>query len=271
MRAVALGLALLVTTVSFAKDKDYQIGTYLGRGSASDGTYTNDVHCIDKALGGFTCSGDSGFNYVNLYRVKTDDGVWVLETYRQATDTMARKWVGEAVHLKSEKPNLLDALKPGDRVMFRIQRVKKLNGTDIEVYIPRADDPNKKEERFIGEFRSSVLPPVAAKPTDNVKAMCESGKLTPEQQAKLCQPQSVSQETVAQQSTQTDPALNTPTTPTNYADAMADARKKTDAVCGKNSALDAATRDRVCKYFCALGSLSAEQQAQYCGTQTTVK
>jgi hypothetical protein len=232
LKTAVLGIILLSATISFAKDKDYQIGTYLGRGSAADGTYTNDVHCTDKALGGFTCSGDSGFNYVSLYRVKTEDGVWVLETYRQATDTMARKWVGEAVHFKSEKPNLLDALKPGDRVLFRVQRVKKLNGTDIDIYIPRADDPNKKEEKFIGSFTPSVAPPVALKPTDNVKAMCESGKLTPEQHAKLCQLQSAPQEMATQQTTQTAPALNTATTPTGYADAMTDARKKTDAVCG---------------------------------------
>src|ERR1700758_3023351 len=133
MKGIVWVLVLFVTCC-FAKDKEYQIGTYMGHGSAADGTYTNDVHCADKAFGGFTCSGDSGFNYVSLYRVKTEDGVWALETYRQASDTMARKWVGEAVHFKAEKPNLLDALKPGDRVMFRVERVKKLNGSETDIY-----------------------------------------------------------------------------------------------------------------------------------------
>src|SRR5258708_6973519 len=113
--------------------------------------------------------------------------MWILETYREALDTTARKWVGEPVHFKSEKSNLLDALKSGDRVMFRVERHRKIGGTETDIFIPRADNPNK-EEKFVGDFVPTVAPAVPAKPTDNIKAMCESGKLTPEQKAQLCQP-----------------------------------------------------------------------------------
>src|SRR5437879_305000 len=116
MKTVMLTLLLLAVTFSFAKDKDYQIGSYVSHGSALDGTYTNNVQCHDNIGAGFTCAGDSGFNQVTLYKIKTEDGIWILETFRQASDTMARKWIGEPVHFKSEKSNLLDALKSGDRV-----------------------------------------------------------------------------------------------------------------------------------------------------------
>jgi hypothetical protein len=186
MKTAMLILLLVVGTLSFAKDKDYQIGSYLGHGSALDGTYTNNVQCHDNIGAGFTCAGDSGFNQVTLYKIKSEDGIWILETYRQALDTTARKWVGEPVHLKSEKSNLLDALKSGDRVMFRVERHRKIGGTETDVFIPRADNPNK-EEKNVGDFVPAVAPVVPVKPTDNIKAMCESGKLTPEQKTQLCQ------------------------------------------------------------------------------------
>jgi membrane-associated protease RseP (regulator of RpoE activity) len=132
--------------------------------------------------------------------MKTNDGVWTLETYRQAEDTTARKWIGDPVHFKKEKPNLLDALKPGDRVMFRVEYHRKLNGTEKDVFIPKADDPNK-EEKFIGSFLPAVVPSVPQKPTDNVKAMCDSGKLTPELQARYCQQQTQAQNQVGSENT----------------------------------------------------------------------
>jgi hypothetical protein len=89
------------------------------------------------------------------------------------------------MHLHKEKPNLLDDMKPGGGLLFRIEYHKKLIRTETDVYIPRADNPSK-EDRFIGSFVPKVSPPVAVKPTDNIKALCDSHKLSPELEAKFC-------------------------------------------------------------------------------------
>ena len=69
--------------------------------------------------------------------------------------------------------------------MFRIERHRKINGAEIDVFIPYADDP-RKEAKFVGSFAPMKQPHDLAMPTDNVKAMCESGKLSPELQAQYC-------------------------------------------------------------------------------------
>jgi hypothetical protein len=69
MRTIILAL-IFVASFSFAKDRDYQIASYLGDGAAMDGTYTNNVQCHDNIGAGFTCAGDSGFNQVTLYKIK---------------------------------------------------------------------------------------------------------------------------------------------------------------------------------------------------------
>jgi hypothetical protein len=106
-------------------------------------------------------------------------------TERLAEDVRISKASGDPVHFKKEKPNLLDALKPGDRVMFRVEYHRKLDGTEKDVFIPKADDPNK-EEKFIGTF-TPALAPMQPKPSlDNVRAMCDAHKLSPELEKQLC-------------------------------------------------------------------------------------
>jgi hypothetical protein len=87
--------------------------------------------------------------------------------------------------LGAEQPPL-DFLKSGDRVLFRVEIHRKIGGKEIDVYIPYADNPSK-EVKFLGEFvplvPQSVLPP---KPTDNVKAMCDSHQLPPELEKTYC-------------------------------------------------------------------------------------
>jgi deoxyribose-phosphate aldolase len=110
--------------------------------------------------------------------------------------------------------------------MFRVERHKKIGGTEIDIFIPRSDNPDK-EEKFISRFIPALAPAVAVKPTDNIKAMCESGKLTPEQKTQLCQPApATEQEQTAPVAEQAQAAPGVSYPPTNYADAMADARKK---------------------------------------------
>jgi hypothetical protein len=90
------------------------------------------------------------------------------------------------IHFKSEKANPLDSLKEGDRVMFRLQERKYLNGKFTHMHIPFADNPSKEVE-FVTHFVPNVPPATQPqKPTDNVKAMCDSGKLSPELKAQYC-------------------------------------------------------------------------------------
>jgi hypothetical protein len=121
-----------------------------------------------------------------LYRLKTTDGVWTLETYRQATDSMSRRVLHqEAIHFKAEQKNPLDFLKGGDRVLFRVEDHRKIGGVDHEIYIPFATDPNK-EAKFIGEFQPDHVTPSSPFASDNVRAMCEAHKLSAELEKQFC-------------------------------------------------------------------------------------
>lgn len=189
-----MGLLILLLALAPAlapqskKDKSdtYQLGSYLGFRNAADGTMTDNFHCV-PGLGSTTCSGGVRFNGVTLYQIQADDGVWHVETYRQASDTMGRRVTGVAPpHLHAEKENPLELLKIGDKVIFRIERRRKINMTETNILIPFASNPNK-EERFVAKFFPSAAPAAQPKPpSDNVKAMCEAHKLSPELEKKLC-------------------------------------------------------------------------------------
>jgi len=180
-------LAMCTTTAS-AKDKSsqYQQGTYITANLAADGTTTNNITCGDGGIGGTVCSGGVNVNTVAIYRMKVDDGVWSLETYQQATDaTMRRMFNEEPLHFKKEKENPLDLLKNGDKVLFRVERHKKIGGTEVDIFIPFADKPDK-EAKFVATFVPSLTPAQPTRPTDNVQAMCNAHKLSPELEKKFC-------------------------------------------------------------------------------------
>ena len=120
-------------------------------------------------------------------RIKVDDGTWYVTTLTQSEDAMLRGMGMTPIHFKSEKANPLDSLKEGDKVLFRLQERKYLNGSRLHMHIPFADNPGKEVE-FITRFVPNVPqpPPQSQKPTDNVKAMCDSGKLAPELQTQYC-------------------------------------------------------------------------------------
>jgi len=125
-------------------------------------------------------------NRVAVYKIKTPDGIWVVETVRQVVDASMRGMGMTPAHLRSEKANPLDSLGNGDKVMFRMEKHRKIGGTDTNIYIPYADKPDKEAE-FLGTFVPfHPLPKAPAKPTDNIKAMCNSGRLTPEQTKQFC-------------------------------------------------------------------------------------
>lgn len=207
-----LALFVALAGVGLAEDhKDYQMGTYVRAHSVADGTITSTIHGD-----GTTVAGGVYENRVTLYTVKVADGMWRLETARQAGDSMMRGMGWTPAHIKSEKPNPLDFLKDGDRVLFRVERHKKIGGTETDVFIPYADQPNK-ECKFIGTFIPAVLPGSTAprKPTDNVRAMCEAHKLSPEQEKQFCNdaeaaPPALATGTLEQAKKNTEDAKNSP-------------------------------------------------------------
>ena len=185
MKAVlttVLVLAAAPCLPAIDKSKDYQVGTYVSATSVGDGTITSTVHGD-----GTTVAGDVYGNHVRVYAIRVSDGTWYVETMRQAEDSSARNWGMTPTHLKSEKPNPLDSLKNGDKVMFRLEKHKKLvGGPETDMYIPFADNP-AKEVGFVTRFVPDVSPTQPTKPTDNVKAMCDSGRLSPELHKQYCE------------------------------------------------------------------------------------
>ena len=186
MRKFALiALVAFVASIAVAKDhsNDYQMGTFVSATTLADGTITSTLHGD-----GTTVAGDVFANQVGVYRIKVDGGTWYVTTLTQSEDSMLRGMGMTPVHLKSEKANPLDSLKEGDKVMFRLQERKYLNGKAMHMHIPFADNPSKEVE-FVTHFVPNVAPPSTQpqKPTDNVKAMCESGKLSPELKSRYCQ------------------------------------------------------------------------------------
>jgi hypothetical protein len=179
----------VIPVVGKDKSNTYQMGTYLTTSIVSDGTITDSFFCGDSnPLNGHTvCGGGIESNSVAVYRVQVANGVWRLETARQAQDAAVRRMLyDEPLHFKREKSNPLDLLKNRDAVLFRVVHHKALFGGGWdEIYIPFADNPNK-EARFEAWFDPTVSPLKPQPASDNVKAMCNAHKLSPELDRQYC-------------------------------------------------------------------------------------
>lgn len=162
------------------KSASYRMGTFESSSVAADGTITNGLYGD-----GTTIAGSVYQNHVGVYILKVADGDWHLETYTQNKDSMIRQMGMTPLHFKAEKNNPLDVLKGGERVLFRVENHRMLNGVETSVYIPFADNPNK-EFHFIGYFYPDTIPAQPQKATDNVKAMCDARKLSPELEKQYC-------------------------------------------------------------------------------------
>jgi hypothetical protein len=154
-------------TLSEDRAKVFLIGTYLGDEMQPDGT------------------NGTGSTLHRTYYVRTDDGTWSLVTYADGGDMLAHTLAVMPVHFRSERPNLLDTLKHGEKFAFRAEPDRRIGATknSFHVYIPRADDP-KKEDKFDADFTPITVP--AQAPTDNVKAMCDAHRFTPDQEKQYC-------------------------------------------------------------------------------------
>ncbi len=183
-----LALILMCLTCLPANAQDhtpkYEIGSLLGNQVQPDGTYSSNIYCGEGTF--YTCTGSAGFNTFRIYDVQTDDGTWHLVTSRQADDVTVRQFGMTPSHFESEKPNLLDSLKPGEKVVFRTEKDHRIGAKgQFHVFIPRADDP-KKEDKFEGWFTPKNPPVEPPKPTDNIKAMCDAHRFSPDDEKKYC-------------------------------------------------------------------------------------
>jgi hypothetical protein len=182
--ALAVSLLIFALPVSAQNPPKYEIGSLLGNQVQPDGTYSSNIYCGDGTF--YTCTGSAGFNTIRIYDVQTDDGTWHLVTDREAGDSTVRQLGQTPMHFKSEKPNLLDALKTGDKVVFRTEKDRRIGAKgQFHVFIPRADDPTK-EEKFEGWFTPKNLPVAPPKPTDNIKAMCDAHRFSADDEKKYC-------------------------------------------------------------------------------------
>jgi len=191
MKRSILVLSIFVLTIAplLGKNKDnsnaYQVGTYLSASAVEDATFTDNIYCGTGGFGGTTCAGSAEFNSVGVYRIGVPDGVWQIESFREAKDSTVRQFGLTPLHFRDES-NPLAGLKSGDKVMFRIDTGKNgLFRSATFIYVPNPANPGK-ETKFIATFFPFVVAAVAQKPTDNVKAMCESRKLSPELQKQYC-------------------------------------------------------------------------------------
>jgi hypothetical protein len=180
--AIALLSLVLVGSAFAKKDKsnDYQMGTFLSASAIEDGTITSTLRGD-----GTTVAGGVYANHVGVYRIKVADGTWYVTTLTQTQDSMLRGMGMTPQHFKSEKANPLDELKNGDRVLFRLHERHYLNGKFTLMAIPYAGNPDKEVE-FSTRFEPDVAPAKPEKPTDNVKAMCDSHKLSAELEKQYC-------------------------------------------------------------------------------------
>jgi hypothetical protein len=177
MRTADLAIAALLLVSQSARvlpqdhAKSFLIGTYLGNEMQPDGDSENAAAMH------------------RTYYIRTDDGTWSLVTWTDAGDALAHNMGLTNIHFKQERPNLLDSLKHGDRFAFRAEPDRRAGATrnSFHVYIPRADDP-KKEDKFDAELTPIPTPDAtaASMQTDNVKAMCDAHRFTPEQEKQYC-------------------------------------------------------------------------------------
>jgi hypothetical protein len=175
MRIVGIAVAALLLvslsarTSAEDRPKVFLVGIYLGDEMQPDGDSENAAAMH------------------RTYYVRTNEGTWSLVSYNEAADMMAHTLGWTPLHLKNEKANMLDGLKHGDKFAFRVEADHRIGATktSFHAYIPRSDDP-KKEDKFDAEFTPIPTPVAAPAPTDNVKAMCEAHRFSPDQERQYC-------------------------------------------------------------------------------------
>jgi hypothetical protein len=200
----ALGLLMFVAPC-MAKDNEYHTGTLtkvpLHVGSKKDTGFTDTTDC-HSGLVGVNCTGGIVENYDGKLVATMPDSSLVVVRDCAAGATAAafflscsQSWVFvlteedgtttflERVQFGSGKDKFGDKFGDSAKVLYRIEHKPGVT----YIVIPDPDNPNKE-----GRYTRMKLPKQAAaqkappQATDNITAMCASGKLSPEQQTKFC-------------------------------------------------------------------------------------
>jgi len=201
-----LGL-LILAPPCIAKDDEYHSGTLskvpLHVGSKKDTGFTDTTDCR-PGLAGVNCTGGIVENYDGKLVATMPDGSLAVIRDCAAGATAAafflscsQPWVFvlteedgtttflERVQFGSGEDKFGDRFGDSAKVLYRIEHKPGVT----YVVIPDPNNPKKE-----GRYTRMKLPkqPVAqsARPqaSDNISAMCASGKLSPDQQAKFCVP-----------------------------------------------------------------------------------
>ena len=178
MRYASLALAALLLmaqplrTVAADHDRDFLIGTYLGEEMHPDGT------------------NGTGTTMHRTYYIRTNTGTWTLVSAVDLADSLAQRVGIATVPFKKEHAILFDNLKHGERFAFRAEPDRRIgaSSTSYHVFIPRADDP-KKEDKFDAEFAPIAPPLPQAAANDNIRAMCDNHRFSPDQEKQYCENQ----------------------------------------------------------------------------------
>jgi hypothetical protein len=183
---VLIVVASTFVATANAKDKsnDYQVAVFQVANVVHDGTTTNSIKCGDPGVfsGNTVCGGGVHENTITVYHVKVEGGHWDLETRRAVDDAaMRRIFHDDSQHLRGEVDPLV-GVHAGDKVIFRIGAKRQYNA---DIFIPLPNNPNK-ETKFMGWFHPDSEAPEPKPQTDNVKAMCDSHKLSQELEKKFC-------------------------------------------------------------------------------------
>lgn len=162
---------ILTCAVAFAQHNDYQVGILQNHVANTEriGTDFNGINCGDGRCVGSAAGIYQNSNWWNV-RVGGADGYWEMQP----------NWQENSGH------NPLNAAKEGDKVLFRIAKRHYLNGTFDVAYLPRADNPEKEIMLLVKWVPDHPVVGSKPQPKSQLEAMCESGKLLPDQQEKLC-------------------------------------------------------------------------------------
>jgi len=133
------------------------MGTYVisNTVTVAAGIKVNNFDCDPQSQGSIACSSKTDSNGVNLL---SDSGRQrVLVSGNEAGSLPGSSFGKEPAHITAEERNPLDLLKNGDKVLFRVETHRRLNGIETDIKIPFSDNPNKKAE-FVGTFTPAVIP-----------------------------------------------------------------------------------------------------------------
>jgi hypothetical protein len=150
--------------------------TLAGQDAVRDGTWEDTVRRGSSY--GTRCSGGVYDNYVIEYRVRLVRATLVLEMLRDADDTVSRELAAPTVHFRAPK-DPLSGPREGDTV-----RLRDIKGTHLgrpEVALPLGD--GKEAKYVVVRVEQDAEQRRLA---EQLKQVCESGRLSPELQAKYC-------------------------------------------------------------------------------------